>query len=150
MPGKERRICPRKDCALPVRFRVVLNATSLLSPANVAGAAESLAGTAVTIATAGARTILEGQVVNLSERGLYVHCKEPLGVGTALEMFFTLARELTGRSPEEVSCRARVVHMKQPEVGEPAGMGAAVERFEPVHGAGRTERASEPVSHWPQ
>jgi hypothetical protein len=85
------------------------------------------------VATAAARTIMEGQVVNLSEHGLFFHAAEEVSVGAALEMFFTLPRELTGRSPEQVRCTARVVHVNQvAEAGGPAGMGANVERFEPV------------------
>jgi hypothetical protein len=100
MSGKERRIFPRKDCALPVRFRVVLNAAN---PVPVFAHVD--AGERVTaVATAVAHTIAEGQVVNLSEHGLFFHAAEEVSVGAVLEMFFTLPREWTGRSPEEVRC----------------------------------------------
>jgi hypothetical protein len=127
MSGKERRISPRKECALPLRFRVGLSAATPV-PVTRVDAGEK--GTATTTA---ARTIMDGQVVNLSERGLFFHSKQEVGVGTALDMFFTLPRELTGRSPEEVRCSARVVHVTPSvQAGEPTGMGVSVERFEPV------------------
>jgi hypothetical protein len=41
--------------------------------------------------------------------------------------------ELTGRSPEQVSCRARVVHVDRPEtIDGLTGVGAAIERFERI------------------
>ena len=128
MSGKERRISPRKDCALPVRFRVVLNAAAPMPVVAYGDLDERAAATA----TVAARTVMEGQVVNLSERGLYFHSKEEISVGSSLEMYFTLPRELTGRNPEEVRCNARVVHVRHAEPGKPVGIGATVERFEPV------------------
>jgi hypothetical protein len=52
-------------------------------------------------------------------------------VGEPLEIFFTLPTELTGRSPEQVCCRARVVHVDNFEHGS-IGIGAAIERFERI------------------
>jgi hypothetical protein len=48
-------------------------------------------------------------------------------------MYLTLPRELTGRSAEEVRCSARVVHVESrvDQLGM-RGVGAAVERFEPL------------------
>ena len=121
MSGKERRVSPRKDCAVPLRFRVV---------SQMAGALNS---GEVPVAQASSRGILEGEAVNLSERGIYFRSRERVSVGSPLEIFFRLPRELTGRSSEEVRCSARVVHVDDSENGDGAvGVGATVERFEPL------------------
>ena len=71
--------------------------------------------------------------LNLSERGVYFTSRETLQVGEPLEMFFTLPRELTGRGPEQVRCTARVVHVEsQADHLGVRGIGATVDRFEPV------------------
>jgi hypothetical protein len=75
----------------------------------------------------------EGEMVNLSERGIYFKTAQKMKIGQAMELYFTLPRELTGRSPEPVRCSARVVHVEQQsdERGW-TGVGACVERFEPL------------------
>lgn len=124
MSGNERRVSPRKDCAVPLRFRIISNAT-IVSPA------EAAAGHAV--AAVPSRGILEGEAVNLSERGIYFRSRERLSIGMPLEIYFRLPRELTGRSAEEVRCSARVVHVEAAESnGGLTGVGATVERFEPI------------------
>ena len=127
MSEKERRISPRKQCTVPLRFRVVTDgnrnqvedftATYRLrrskDPAHAAA--------------------LEGEALNVSEHGVYFTSRENLHVGEALEMRFTLPWELTGRSPELVRCRARVVHVDENADPQGArGFGATVERFEPL------------------
>lgn len=126
MSAKERRIAPRKACAVPLRFRIL---TSELVPA----ATRSLSG----IREAGARGLLarldtiEGETINLSERGIYFKSSKQLTVGEPLEMFFTIPRELTGRGPEDVRCNARVVHVDNGIDAHGAlGIGAAIVRFE--------------------
>jgi PilZ domain-containing protein len=121
MSGKERRISPRKDCAVPLRFRILSHAMPMIG---------ELKGEGRTIATS--RGIMEGEAVNLSERGIYFRSRERLHIGAPLEIYFRLPRELTGRSAEEVRCSARVVHVEEAENGELSGIGATVERFEPV------------------
>jgi len=50
-----------------------------------------------------------------------------------MELYFTLPRELTGRSPEPVRCCARAVHVEQKtDERRWTGIGAVVERFEPL------------------
>jgi hypothetical protein len=117
--GSERRISPRKHCAVPLRFRI-------LSTSNNTNAAGRPVATV-------SRAILEGESVNLSERGIFFRSRERLSEGAALEIYFRIPRELTGRTAEEVRCSARVVHVEHPENGEGlSGIGATVERFEPV------------------
>ena len=115
MSGAERRVSPRKPCVVPVRFRVVAN-----------GGRESL-GLARNSVTH------EGEVLNLSENGVYFTSRMKLTVGEPLEMHLTLPRELTGRNPELVRCSARVVHVEdRSDLGGIAGIGAIVDRFEAV------------------
>jgi hypothetical protein len=75
----------------------------------------------------------EGKALNLSERGLYFTAREKLSIGEPLEIYLTIPRELTGRSPEPVRCRARVVHVDEiyPQQGV-KGVGAIVDRYETV------------------
>jgi hypothetical protein len=74
--------------------------------------------------------------VNLSERGIYFRSRQRVNVGEPLEMYFTIPRELTGRSAEQVRCSARVVHVEpQADRQGLVGVGAAVERFEPMSSA---------------
>lgn len=115
MSGAERRVSPRKPCVVPVRFRVVAN-----------GGRESL-GLARNSVTH------EGEVLNLSENGVYFTSRMKLSVGEPLEMHLTLPKELTGRNPELVRCSARVVHVEdRSDLGGIAGIGAIVDRFEAV------------------
>jgi hypothetical protein len=125
MSGRERRISPRKDCAVPLRFRILQAGTPVapLEPSLTRGKP------VVTVQ----RGILEGEAVNLSERGIFFLSRETVSVGAPIEIYFRLPRELTGRSAEEVRCSARVVHVSPPSNGdEMNGIGATVERFEPV------------------
>ena len=124
MSAKERRISPRKDCAVPLRFRVLSNAAVLTN------GEPSAAAVGVAVASRG---ILEGEAVNLSERGIYFRSRERLAIGAPLEIYFKLPREMTGRATEEVRCSARVVHVDDSGNAEGLnGVGATVDRFEPI------------------
>ena len=61
--------------------------------------------------------------------------RQKVSVGEPLEMYFTIPRELTGRSAEQVRCSARVVHVQSHADQGMVGVGAAVERFEPMSSA---------------
>jgi hypothetical protein len=127
MSGKERRTAPRKDCAVPLRFRVLADGRF----AAAEEAVDEFEGPPVqafrNLAT------IPGETVNLSERGMYFRSRHPVSVGEPLEMYLTLPRELTGRSPEEVRCKARVVHVENHSDQQGfTGVGASIERFEPV------------------
>jgi hypothetical protein len=130
MSSKERRISPRKDYLVPLRFRILANGNDPHT--------ENVTAThgIRSAKTSGYFGTHEGEAVNLSERGIYFRSREKVSVGEPIEMYFTLPRELTGRKAEEVRCSARVVHVEpcSDERGM-RGVGAEVERFEPVGAA---------------
>jgi hypothetical protein len=126
MSGQERRISPRKECVVPVRFRIVKNGTS---PSKVsARSAESVRGPVAH----GHFGTVEGETVNLSERGIYFISGQKVNVGEELEIYLTLPSELTGRNSEKVRCHALVVHAETLEEQGLTGAGAVVRSFEPV------------------
>ena len=135
MANKERRLSPRKDCVIQLRFRIASNEFEISRrsthttdtaniPRDVAARTPAYVGT------------LEGELVNLSERGIYFRSRERLSIGEPIEMYFTIPREVTGGYLEHVRCSARVVHV-EPAVDAQGmiGTGAAVERFEPMSAA---------------
>jgi hypothetical protein len=126
MSGHERRISPRKECVIPVRFRIVKNGTkpSDASVRSTEPVRSSLAH--------GYFGTLDGETVNLSERGIYFISGEKVKVGEELEIYFTLPLEVTGRRSEKVRCHARVVHAEVLDQEGLTGAGAIVQRFEPV------------------
>jgi hypothetical protein len=137
MSSNERRIAPRKIFSIPIRIRpLVSEAVSM-----AAGAATSRTPATTSQASSGASLaqptrvldMQQGETVNLSERGIYFKTSQKVQIGQAMELYFTLPRELTGRSPEPVRCSARVVHV-EPQADERGltGIGASVERFEPL------------------
>jgi hypothetical protein len=150
--SSERRIAPRKIFLIPIRIRPLASEAASVAagapvsrnvmtgsqatmgslPTSDSGAASSPVGSSV--ATAKPARVLdmqEGETVNLSERGIYFKTAQKVKIGQAMELYFTLPRELTGRSPEPVRCSARVVHVEQhsDERGW-TGVGAFVKRFE--------------------
>lgn len=131
MSGNERRINPRKDCAIPVRFRILANGSSRAAERVEEGSSRvaTMAATKVEAKPG----IHEGEAVNLSERGICFKSREALAVGTSLEIYLKLPRELTGRREEEVRCSALIVHVdSQMDVLGKKAIGASIERFEPV------------------
>jgi len=125
MQSRERRISPRKECLVPLRFRFISNAIGNESSQSVLPSepVRKLPFTGT----------FEGQAVNLSERGIYFTSSEKMSIGQPLEMYFTIPRELTGRASEQVRCSARVVHVEEHADKQGVlGVGAAVDRFEPV------------------
>jgi hypothetical protein len=138
MSSNERRIAPRKDFAIPVRFHARANEPVSAAVRAVAPPSERFAGlraisTAVATKLARVLDMQEGITVNLSERGIYFKSAHKVTLGQSVELYFTLPRELTGRNPEAVRCSARVVHV-EPHADERGliGAGAEVERFEPL------------------
>jgi hypothetical protein len=148
MSSSERRIAPRKIFSIPIRIRplaseslsvaagstVSRSVTTSTYSAAPASPASSLMNSAVsTSKPVRVLDMQEGETVNLSERGIYFKTAQKVKIGQAVEIYFTLPRELTGRSPEPVRCSARVVHVEQysDERGW-TGVGASVEQFEPL------------------
>ena len=148
MSSNERRIAPRKIFSIPIRIRplaseslsvaagstVSRNAiTSSYSPVPASSAASLMNSAVATSKPVRVLDMQEGETVNLSERGIYFKTAQKVKIGQAMEIYFTLPRELTGRNPEPVRCSARVVHVEQysDERGW-TGVGASVEQFEPL------------------
>lgn len=127
MSNRERRDSPRKECAVPLRFRILANGNG--SYVQEAAPREELLAHKVSAYSPS----YEGKALNLSERGLYFTAREKLSIGEPLEIYLTIPRELTGRGPEPVRCRARVVHVDEiyPQQGV-KGVGAIVDRYETV------------------
>ncbi len=100
----ERRLAPRKAVSIPLRFRI--------STSNSAG---------VTL----------GRALNVSEHGLYFSSDHKLIVGSHLEIFLTLPREITGKGPEEVRCSGRVVRViEDAEQPGQLGIGVHIDHFQ--------------------
>jgi hypothetical protein len=141
MSSSERRIAPRKIFSIPVRIRpLIAESLSVAAGSTVSRnvtsnivAGVSVAVTQMSPAPAGSKPARVLETVNLSERGIYFKTAQKVKIGQAMELYFTLPRELTGRSPEPVRCSARVVHVEQhaDERGW-TGVGASVEQFEPL------------------
>jgi hypothetical protein len=127
MSNHERRIAPRKSYAIPVRFNVIAEQYAMVGVANVA--------TAPAHANAKILTTIplpqQGEIVNLSERGIGFKTRQDLSVGESVEIFFTLPTALTARAPEDVRCSARVVRVdKTGDLNGMIGVGACIDRFE--------------------
>lgn len=127
MSHQERRRSPRKECLVPLRFRILAN-----------GNGHDDTAIRLTDYAAGAGThahfgMAEGQAQNLSERGVYFVSREQVTVGEDVELFLTIPAELTGRADESVRCSARVVYAQAVD-GDPSltGVGVCVRCFEPL------------------
>jgi len=125
MPSHERRIAPRKSYAIPVRFNVITEQYAMVGAASATPARAS-AKILTTIPLP-----QQGEIVNLSERGIGFKTQQNLSVGENVEIFFTLPTALTGRAPEDVRCNARVVRVdKNADTHGMIAIGAAIDRFE--------------------
>jgi hypothetical protein len=104
MSSTERRLAPRKAISIPLRFR--------MSTSNSAG---------VTL----------GRALNVSENGLYFSSDHRLLVGSHLEIYLTLPREITGKGPEEIRCSGRVVRViEDDELPGQLGIGVKIDHFQ--------------------
>jgi PilZ domain len=122
MADHERRITPRKSYAIPVRFNVITEQYAMAGVATARQSAKIL--TTIPLPK-------QGEIVNLSERGIGFRTRQNLNVGENVEIFFTLPAALTGRAPEDVGCNARVVRVdKNGDTRGMIGIGAAIDRFE--------------------
>jgi len=130
MPTEDRRIVPRKPYVMPIRFIVLSEEFAIAGNLERKSAAAS-----ETLGTVAARSFLpyQGETVNLSERGVRFKSQQAICLGQTVELFFTLPTELTGRTPEDVRCTAKVVHVDQhPDIQGRTSVGASIERFEHI------------------
>ena len=135
--SNERRIAPRKIFSIPIRIRpIATESVTVAAGAGMRPKSAMTSGPAQKSAAAGPAKVvdmLDGETVNLSERGVYFKSAQKVKIGQSVELYFTLPSELTGRSPEPVKCSARVVHVeRQADDKGWLGVGASVERFEPL------------------
>ena len=125
MSNKERRIVLRKAYALPVRCNVITQELAALGTRAKPGIPRGATNFLETIALP-----LQGETVNLSERGIGFKTRHSLSVGESVEIFFTLPTEWTGRAMEDVKCNAKVVPVDRAADGSrQTGVGAAIECF---------------------
>jgi hypothetical protein len=104
MNSSERRTDTRVNVRVPLRFRI------LNSPESIEQNAEA---------------------ENISQRGIYFTTTIPLQVGTPLEVSLRMPRELAGKTPSDVKCVARVVHVHASSLlSGKAGVGLHIERYE--------------------
>jgi hypothetical protein len=73
----------------------------------------------------------EAESENISQRGLYFQTEVPLEVGTLLAVSMRIAREVAGKSSNNIACMARVVRVQTlaPGAGR-RGIGLHIERYE--------------------
>lgn len=104
MNSSERRLDPRVNISVPLRFRALNNP----------GATEQLA-----------------QSENISQRGVYFMTTVPLKIGTPVEVSLRMPQAIAGKATSDVRCVARVVHVKPNAVpGGKLGIGLHIERYE--------------------
>ena len=127
MPGKERRLSPRKHCMIPVRFRILANSRADLALAGSRIRQDWPEGTAGHFGT------LDGEAINLSAGGIGFKSREKVAIGDRLEMYLTVPPSITGRNFEHVHCKARVVRVDgRADLRGLTGVGAVVDMFEAV------------------
>jgi hypothetical protein len=104
MNSRERRVDPRVNIAVSLRFRALNN------PGATEQAAES---------------------ENISQRGVYFLTSVPLKIGTPVEVSLRMPPALAGVSSSDVRCVARVVHIREnAALGGKLGIGVHIERYE--------------------
>ena len=120
---KERRIVPRKVCTVPVRFRVRTDMFAP-NPQQKASARDERAPADLV------PDVPDGEIVDISHLGIYFKSSKHVAFGEELEMSFRLPGELTGRSPEDVRCNARVVRVNESiDDKGTSGIGVAIGRL---------------------
>jgi hypothetical protein len=108
MSSSDRRTDPRVNIHVPLRFRV-------LEPP---GAAEQT-----------------GESENISQRGMFLSTDVPLKIGTPVEVSLHMPREIAAKLTTDVTCVARVVHVRPGSSPEGRmGVGLRIERYEAKQG----------------
>jgi len=121
--SKERRVAPRRDYTVKVRFRIRRDVFAPAPPRKPTARGERAVATL-------APDVFDGEMVNISQLGIYFKSSGHVAFGEEIEMSFRLAGELTGRNPLDIRCNARVVHVNASIDGEgTSGIGAAIGRF---------------------
>ncbi len=70
------------------------------------------------------------EAINISRGGFFFVTSAPLQVGMPIEATIRMPAEVTGASPEETHCKARVVHAKPDAFADGRmGFGAEIESF---------------------
>ena len=124
MSEKERRLSPRRDCMIPLRFRILTNAR--VEYATAGGRARN----DWPVGTAGHFGELHGEAVNLSAGGIGFKSRQKLFVGDQLEMYLSIPPALPGGNFQNVCCKAIVVRVEdQTDVRGLTAAGAIVDRF---------------------
>lgn len=77
------------------------------------------------------------EALNVSRGGFFFASSAPLQIGTALEATLRMPQEVTGDTPQETRCTARVVHVRNEPYGDGRmGFGAEIEKFQKSPGPG--------------
>src|ERR1700675_2955527 len=83
-----------------------------------------------TINLAGDKSEHFSEAINVSRGGFFFVTSAPLQVGMPIEATIRMPVEVTGTSPEETHCKARVVHAKADSYSDGRmGFGAEIEGY---------------------
>jgi hypothetical protein len=83
-----------------------------------------------TLGLAGDRSEHFSEAINVSRGGFFFVTSAPLQVGMPIEATIRMPVEVTGTSPEETRCKARVVHAKSDSYSDGRmGFGAEIEGY---------------------
>src|SRR5258708_35000226 len=112
MTASERRHLERYRLRIPLRFR--------------------------TINLAGDKSEHFTEALNVSRGGFFFASSAPLQVGMPIEATIRMPAEVTGNTPQEMLCTARVVHVRNEPYGDGRiGFGVEIEKYQAVAAAER-------------
>jgi hypothetical protein len=99
-----------------------------------------------TLGLAGDRSEHFSEAINVSRGGFFFVTSAPLQVGMPIEATIRMPVEVTGSSPEETRCKARVVHAKADSYSDGRmGFGAEIEGYiQPEKPANQSQAAKAP------
>lgn len=73
------------------------------------------------------------EALNVSRGGFFFASSAPLQVGMPIEATIRMPVEVTGNSPQEMRCTARVVHVRNEPYGDGRiGFGVEIEKYQTV------------------
>ena len=71
------------------------------------------------------------EAINVSRGGFFFASSAPLQVGMPIEVTLLMPVEVTGSTPQQTHCTARVVHMRNEPYGDGRiGFGAEIEKYQ--------------------